>query len=40
MAKGQISPALPRADATVELVGQWMSGLWTDPAVEGAHAQA
>ncbi|MDO9113553.1 MAG: ABC transporter ATP-binding protein [Polaromonas sp.] len=40
MAKGQISPALPRADATVELVGQWMSGLWTDHAVEGAHAQA
>jgi len=40
MAKGQISPALPRADATVALVGQWMSGLWTDHAVEGAHAQA
>ena len=28
MAKGQISPSLPRADATVERVGQWMSGLW------------
>ena len=28
MAKGVISPALPRAEATVELVGQWMSGLW------------
>ena len=28
MAKGQLSPALPRADATVALVGQWMSGLW------------
>jgi ABC-type uncharacterized transport system ATPase subunit len=28
MAKGQLSPSLPRADATVELVGQWMSGLW------------
>ena len=33
MAKGQLSPSLPRADATVELVGQWMSGLWhTAPA--------
>ena len=28
MAKGQLSPSLPRADATVALVGQWMSGLW------------
>ena len=28
MAKGRLSPSLPRADATVELVGQWMSGLW------------
>jgi len=34
MAKGQLSPSLPRADATVELVGQWMSGLWSP----GAHA--
>ncbi len=30
MAKGQISPSLPRAEATVERVGQWMSGLWSD----------
>jgi ABC-type uncharacterized transport system ATPase subunit len=28
MAKGQLSPTMPRADATVALVGQWMSGLW------------
>ena len=28
MAKGQISPSLPRAEATLERVGQWMSGLW------------
>ena len=28
MAKGQLSPTLSRADATVALVGQWMSGLW------------
>ncbi|MBC7599637.1 MAG: ABC transporter ATP-binding protein [Polaromonas sp.] len=34
MAKGQISPSLPRAEATVERVGQWMSGLWHE-AVRG-----
>ena len=28
MAKGQLSPSLSRAEATVALVGQWMSGLW------------
>ena len=28
IAKGQLSPSLARADATVELIGQWMSGLW------------
>jgi general nucleoside transport system ATP-binding protein len=37
MAKGQLSPSLKRADATLELVGQWMSGLWHD-AKEMAHA--
>ena len=30
MAKGQLSPSLPRAEATVEKVGLWMSGLWHD----------
>jgi len=28
IAKGRLSPSLPRAEATVTLVGQWMSGLW------------
>ena len=28
MAKGQLSPSLPRAEASVEKVGLWMSGLW------------
>ncbi len=41
MAKGQLSPPLPRAEATVGLVGQWMSGLWSPTGKEGgAHAQA
>ena len=34
MAKGQLSPTLPRADATVALVGQWMSGLWESTPVQ------
>ncbi|MEZ5607477.1 MAG: ABC transporter ATP-binding protein [Burkholderiaceae bacterium] len=37
IAKGQLSPSLPRQDATVELIGQWMSGLW--PGAEGSTAE-
>lgn len=32
IAKGRLSPSLPTALATVEQIGQWMSGLW-DPSV-------
>ena len=32
MAKGQLSPSLARADATLERVGLWMSGLWESAA--------
>ncbi len=28
IARGRLSPALPIAEATVERIGQWMSGLW------------
>jgi simple sugar transport system ATP-binding protein len=28
IAKGRLSPAIPTAEATVERVGEWMSGLW------------
>ena len=35
IAKGRVSPAMLRADATVETVGTWMSGLWDS---EAAHA--
>ena len=28
MAKGRLSPSMDRADATVERIGEWMSGLW------------
>ena len=39
IAKGRLSPSVPRAEATVEKIGQWMSGLWdasANAAVEGA----
>ena len=28
IAKGRLSPSLARAEATVERIGEWMSGLW------------
>ena len=28
IAKGRLSPAIARQDATVERIGEWMSGLW------------
>lgn len=43
MARGRLSPAVARADATVEQIGLWMSGLWSkDGALneEAAHAAA
>ena len=45
IAKGRLSPSVDRADATVERIGEWMSGLWDDAAPhnknqESAHAAA
>jgi simple sugar transport system ATP-binding protein len=40
MAKGRLSPSLPRAEATMALMGEWMSGLWPGNAAEASHAQA
>ena len=37
MAQGRLSPSVPVAEATVEQIGAWMSGLWTP---EAAHVQA
>ena len=28
IAQGRISPSVPVRDATVEMIGEWMSGLW------------
>lgn len=44
VAKGRLSPSVQRADATVQQIGEWMSGLWDGAAVPaiggGTHAQA
>jgi simple sugar transport system ATP-binding protein len=41
IAKGRLSPSVPRVQATVAQVGEWMSGLWNDMArTEVRHAQA
>jgi simple sugar transport system ATP-binding protein len=41
MAQGRVSPGVPVAEATVERIGEWMSGLFVhDGAVEAAHAAA
>lgn len=44
IAKGRLSPSLDRAEATIERIGEWMSGLWdTAPhnnKKETAHAAA
>jgi ABC-type uncharacterized transport system ATPase subunit len=40
IAKGRVSPPVARADATIDQIGQWMSGLWNDTGKEVAHAQA
>jgi simple sugar transport system ATP-binding protein len=43
MAKGRLSPSMARADATVERIGEWMSGLWDASPVqqtEVSHVEA
>jgi simple sugar transport system ATP-binding protein len=32
IAKGRLSPSVPRTEATVECIGEWMSGLWPETA--------
>ena len=39
VAKGRLSPSVNRADATVQQIGEWMSGLWdgsSSAAAQGA----
>jgi simple sugar transport system ATP-binding protein len=37
IAQGRVSPPIRTADASVELIGEWMSGLWQR---EGSHVEA
>jgi ABC-type uncharacterized transport system ATPase subunit len=32
IAKGRMSPSIKRSEATIDQIGQWMSGLWSDGA--------
>lgn len=38
MAKGRVSPALPTREASLDLVGRWMSGLWSASEVPDGQA--
>jgi simple sugar transport system ATP-binding protein len=43
IARGRVSPSIPTAEASVEQIGEWMSGLWPGsplltPLREAAHA--
>ncbi|MEF7612688.1 ABC transporter ATP-binding protein [Aquincola sp. MAHUQ-54] len=44
IAQGKLSPSVPAAEATIETIGEWMSGLWPGAertkAAEVDHAQA
>jgi simple sugar transport system ATP-binding protein len=39
MAKGRLSPSIPTSAASVELIGEWMSGLWPETAPDAARAR-
>ena len=40
IAKGRLSPSIPRDQATVEQIGEWMSGLWGHDHAEAAREAA
>jgi general nucleoside transport system ATP-binding protein len=40
IAQGRVSPPIATAQASVELIGQWMSGLWSSALSRGAAEQA
>jgi len=39
MAQGRVSPSVPTAQASVEMIGEWMSGLWARPAAADARGE-
>jgi len=46
IAKGQVSPSVATSEASIEMIGAWMSGLWRESGrahgaqVGGTHVQA
>lgn len=40
LAKGHLSPSIATSEASVELIGRWMSGLWQETAAPTHEAQA
>ena len=40
IAKGRLSPAMARSEATMERIGEWMSGLWPGAEQEAEHVAA
>ena len=36
IAQGRLSPSLPTREATIERIGQWMSGLWDETSTVAA----
>ena len=41
IAKGRVSPSVPTSQATIGMIGEWMSGLWpANNTAEMAHAEA
>ena len=41
IAQGKVSPSIATSKATIEMIGEWMSGLWDKAnAKEADHAQA
>jgi simple sugar transport system ATP-binding protein len=36
IAQGKVSPSVPTAQATIEMIGEWMSGLWSGKSNDGA----
>jgi simple sugar transport system ATP-binding protein len=36
IAQGRMSPSIPTAEATIERIGEWMSGLWAKDGASGA----
>jgi general nucleoside transport system ATP-binding protein len=39
IAQGKVSPSVPTAQATIEMIGEWMSGLWSKDGRAASHKE-